>query len=139
MSDIEVEVFLDRILLSWESEDPDVTEFRIKQDNELIGVVPREVPMFEFPFSNESLTEDVIVLSGIVRYEFEVPTVEKTQYSFSVYLVKNKIEEIIDSKDVYYETYLNVLDFSIVPNPCEIGGELSVVASLESGMNTIIT
>lgn len=139
MSDIEAEVFFDRVLLSWESKDQDVTEFRVKQNDELIGVVPREVPMFEFPFSNESLTEDIIILSGIVRYEFEVPTVEKTQYAFSVYYVKNNLEEIIDSKNVYYEMYLNVLDFSMVPNPCEVGGELSVAASLESGMNTIIT
>lgn len=139
MGDIEVEVFFDRVFLSWESKDPDVTEFRVKQNDELIGIVPREVPMFEFPFSNESLTEDIIILSGIVHYEFEVPTVEKTQYAFSVYQVKNNLEEIIDSKNVYYEMYLNVLDFSMVPNPCEIGGELSVAASLESGMNTIIT
>lgn len=139
MSDIEVEVFFNRVLLSWESEDQSVTEFRIRQNGELIGVVPREIPIFEFPFSNESLTEDVIVLSEIVRYEFEVPTVEKTQYTFSVSKVKNGLEETIDSKNVYYETYLNLLDFLIVPNPCEVGDELTITASLESGMNTIIT
>lgn len=139
MSDIEVEVFLDRVLLSWESEDPDVTEFRVKQDNELIGVVPREVPLFEFPFSNESLTEDVIVLSGIVHYEFEVPTVEKTQYAFSLNQIKNDLEEVLDSKNVYYEGYLNLLDFEMIPNPCKTGENLTIAASLESGINSTIT
>lgn len=131
-------MFFNRVLLSWESEDQSVTEFRIRQNGELIGVVPREIPIFEFPFSNESLTEDVIVLSGIVHYDFEIPTTEKIQYTFSVSKVKNGLEETIDSKNVYYETYLNLLDFLIAPNPCEVGDELTITASLESGMNTII-
>ena len=139
MSDIEIEVFTDRVILSWKSEDQDVTEFRIKQDDILIGVIPREVPVFEFPFSNESLTENVIALSGIVYYEFEVPTRQQTSYVFSLYQTKGDFEEVLDSKYVYYETYLNVLSVELTPNPCFVNDTLTVSATIESGIKSTIS
>lgn len=73
-----------RIKISWTKTEDDIDFYRIYKDNIIFGEVLDPLPLFEFPFSNESLTFPMLLFSDLNDMFFETDIPIRTEIYFSV-------------------------------------------------------
>lgn len=126
--------------LSWSpSLSEDVIGYKVYQNGVLIGSTPYVYPLFEFPFSNDSLTESLLEFSELRRVKFDQKIDPRTHYEFSVTAYNSQGESDPISINVYYETYLEITAINLVPNPVSTGSPLTVSAIVNEIINSTIT
>lgn len=125
--------------LSWDETASEVDGYKIYQNGVLIGVTPYSYPLFQFPFSNESLTQNLLELSETYFIEFDQPISPYTQYIFSVTAYKDESESDPISINVYYESYLEIISINLVPNPVSTGASFTVSVDVDEIIDINIT
>ena len=126
-------------LLWTDSTTEDVQGYRVYQNGELIGTTPSIFALFEFPFSNESLTEKLLEISSQERVEFYQAIEPRTQYTFSVTAFDKYGESDPVSISIYYDTYLDIESIALIPNPVYTGESLTISASIDELYDVTIT
>lgn len=126
--------------LSWdEGISDDIDGYKVYQNGVLIGVTPYSYPLFQFPFSNESLKQNLLELSETYFIEFDQPISPYTQYTFSVTAYKDESESDPISINVYYENYLEIISISLVPNPVSTDASFTVSVDVDEIIDINIT
>lgn len=128
-----------KVTLSWDKSTSVVDGYRIYQNGSLIGSTPAVLPLFEFPFSNESLITSLIIFSEGEDFTYEQTIEPKVQYTFEVCAFIGTDESTRISVHVYYEHYILFTSVSLSPNPVDTDGSLLINASVDSGINVTIT
>ena len=126
--------------LIWtDSTTEDVTGYRIYQNGVLVTTTPAVFSLFEFPFSNESLTENLLELSSLERVQFYQSIEPYTNYTFSVVAFNKYGESDPVSINVYYETTPDIISVSLIPNPVFTEESLTISVSVDQLYNVTIT
>ena len=125
-------------ILSWDESVSDVEGYRIYKDGVLIGSTPQILPMFEFPFSNESLTEPLLMFANGETTEFSYPVQPLTNYTFGIVSVAKEGESEMVNISLYYETHLQITAISLIPNPVLTGSPLTVSALVKEVIDLTI-
>lgn len=128
-----------KVTLSWGKSTSVVDGYRIYQNGSLIGSTPAILPLFEFPFSNESLITPLIIFSEGEDFSYEQTIEPKVQYTFEVCAFIGADESTRVSVNVYYEHYILFTSVSLSPNPVDVDGSLLINASVDTGINVTIT
>lgn len=126
-------------LLWTDSTTEDVTDYRIYQNGVLVTTTPAVFSLFEFPFSNESLTENLLELSSLERVQFYQSIDPYTNYTFSVTAFNEYGESDPVSISIYYETTPDVTSVSLIPNPVFTGESLTISVSVGQLYDVTIT
>lgn len=128
------------IHLIWtDSTTEDVTGYRIYQNGVLVTTTPAVFSLFEFPFSNESLTENLLELSSLERVQFYQSIDPYTEYTFSVAAFNKYGESDPVSINVYYETTPDITSVSLIPNPVFTEESLTISVFVDTLYNVTIT
>lgn len=128
-----------KVTLSWDKSTSVVDGYRIYQNGSLIGSTPAILPLFEFPFSNESLIAPLIIFSEGEDFSYEQTIEPKVQYTFEVCAFIGADESTRVSVNVYYEHYILFTSVSLSPNPVDVDGSLLINTSVDTGINVTIT
>lgn len=126
-------------LLWTDSTTEDITGYRIYQNGVLVTITPAVFSLFEFPFSNESLTENLLELSSLERVQFYQSIEPYTNYTFSVAAFNKYGESDPVSINVYYETTPDITSVSLIPNPVFAGESLTISAFVDTLYDVTIT
>lgn len=126
-------------LLWTDSTTEDVTGYRIYQNGVLVTTTPAVFSLFEFPFSNESLTENLLELSSLERVQFYQSIDPYTEYTFSVAAFNKYGESDPVSISVYYETTPDITSVSLIPNPVFTEESLTISVFVDTLYNVTIT
>lgn len=126
-------------LLWTDSTTEDVTGYRIYQNGVLVTTTPAVFSLFEFPFSNESLTENLLELSSLERVQFYQSIEPYTNYTFSVVAFNKYGESDPVSINVYYETTPDITSVSLIPNPVFTEESLTISVFVDTLYNVTIT
>lgn len=126
-------------LLWTDSTTEDVTGYRIYQNGVLVTTTPAVFSLFEFPFSNDSLTENLLELSSLERVQFYQSIKSYTNYTFSVVAFNKYGESDPVSINVYYETTPDITSVSLIPNPVFTGESLTISAFVDTLYDVTIT
>ena len=100
---------------------------------------PAVFSLFEFPFSNESLTENLLELSSLERVQFYQAIEPYTNYTFSVAAFNKYGESDSVSINVYYETTPDITSVSLIPNPVFTEESLTISVFVDTLYNVTIT
>lgn len=137
-SNLEAVVTEGEVALSWD-EDDSVDGYKVYQNGVLIGTTPCIQSSFQFPFSNESVSTNLLEMSTFRYNDFIQPISPNTQYTFSITAYSGSVESEPTTITVYYERYIKINSISLVPNPVTVNGLLSIAANVETGITTNIT
>lgn len=118
------------VKFSWNRSPEDVDFYRVYLDSAKVRDVSDPLPLFEFPFSNESLTSAMIIFSeiGDMFYELTIPLRKET--TLSVTAVKDNKESDKASLRVYYDRVPKFEVISILPNPAIISDKIKMEAKV---------
>lgn len=126
-------------LLWTDSTTENVTGYRIYQNGVLVTTTPAVFSLFEFPFSNDSLTEKLLELSSLERVQFYQSIDPYTNYTFSVTAFNKYGESDPVSINVYYETTSDITSVSLIPNPVFTEESLTISVFVDTLYNVTIT
>lgn len=126
-------------LLWTDSTTENVTGYRIYQNGVLVTTTPAVFSLFEFPFSNESLTENLLELSTLERVQFYQSIDPYTEYTFSVAAFNKYGESDPVSINVYYEITPDITSVSLIPNPVFTEESLTISVFVDTLYNVTIT
>lgn len=115
-----------QIKISWTKTEDDIDFYRIYKDNIIFGEVLDPLPLFEFPFSNESLTSPMLLFSDLNDMFFETDIPIRTEIYFSVTAVRKNKESPKSTIKVYFDRYPRIDSIVLDPNPVERGNIFSV-------------
>ena len=127
------------VALRWDRTDSSILGYNVYRNGELVGKVPRISPEFEFPFSNESLTENLLILSDSHSISFSDKISPFVEYTYAVTAYSNEGESDPISISVYYETRLEITAVSLEPNPVTTGSPLTVSVTVNEVINSNIS
>lgn len=107
-----------------------------------VGTSPYGMPMFEFSFSNESLTQNLLELSEWVEAKFSYQLEPRTQYTFAIVSYNSTYENPITSTtpkiSMSYTTSLDFTSVAIKPNPVYTGELFQLSAGIKETMTPTI-
>lgn len=118
------------IRLSWKRSNESVDFYRVYLNSVNVIDVSDPLPLFEFPFSNDSLSSAMIIFSeiGDMFYEMTIPIRKET--TLSVTAVKDNRESNKASLRVYYDRAPKIEAISILPNPAISSNEIKMEAKI---------
>lgn len=103
-----------------------------------VGTSPYGQPLFEFAFSNESLTQNLLELSEWVDAQFSYQLKPRTQYTFAIVSYNATYENPITSStpkiSMSYTTSIDFTSIAIKPNPVYTGELFQLSAGIEETM-----
>lgn len=127
-----------KVTLSWIKSDSTVDGYHIYENGILVGETPSILPIFEFPFNNESLLYPLIVFSEGENFRFERGIKPNTSYNYEVCSFVGDTESTKISITVRYEPYIVITSVNLQPNPVYTNGDISLSAAVDSGIHTFI-
>lgn len=127
-----------KVTLSWVKSDSIVDGYHIYENGILVGKTPSIIPIFEFPFSNESLLYPLIIFSEGEDFKFEREIEPSTSYIYEVCSFVGDTESTKISITVRYEPYITITSVVLQPNPVYINEDISLSAIVDSGIHTFI-
>lgn len=103
-----------------------------------VGTSPYGQPLFEFAFSNESLTQNLLELSEWVEAQFSYQLKPRTQYTFAIVSYNATYENPIVTNtpkiSMSYTTSIDFTSIAIKPNPVYTGELFQLSAGIEETM-----
>ena len=127
-------------VLTWDESITDgIDGYRVYQNGNLIGTTPMAYPLFQFPFSNESLADPLIEFSSLHVSEFTQSISYNTQYVFSVTAYKANEESDPVSINVLCKRYPKIDSVGLEPNPVDTNAMLVVSVNVTEVIETLIT
>ena len=127
-----------KVTLSWVKSDSIVDGYHIYENGILVGETPSIIPIFEFPFSNESLLYPLIIFSEGEDFKFEREIEPSTSYIYEVCSFVGDTESTKISITVRYEPYITITSVVLQPNPVYTNEDISLSAVVDSGIHTFI-
>lgn len=127
------------VTLSWDRSESSVDGYHIYENGILVGETPSILPVFEFPFDNESLSTPLIIFSEGENFTFGREIEPYTTYIYEVCAFIGDTESSRVSISVRYEPYITITGVSVLPNPVYVNGDLSISAFVETGIHTFIS
>lgn len=111
-------------------------------DQKHVGTSPYGQPLFEFAFSNESLTQNLLELSEWVDARFSYQLRPRVQYTFAIVSYNSTYENPITSStpkiSMSYTTSLDFKSAVIKPNPVYTGELFQLSVGIEETMTPTI-
>lgn len=137
-SNLEASVIPGEVTLSWYKSTSKVDGYRIYENGSLAGTTPSILPLFEFPFSNESFSSPLIIFSEGEDFTFTKEIEPNTTYTYEICAFIGDSESTRISVTVRYEPYITITAVSIQPNPVYTNGDILLSAFVDSGINIIV-
>lgn len=107
-----------------------------------VGTSPYGQPLFEFAFSNESLTQNLLELSEWVDAQFSYQLKPRTQYTFAIVSYNVTYENPITTEtpkiSMSYTTSLDFMSALIRPNPIYTGELFQLSVGIKETMTPTV-
>ena len=117
--------------------------YLLAPENMYVGRSPIGKPIFEFPFSNNSLTSNLIELSTLLINTFIYQLTPKTTYTFAVVSRSESHPGAVVSNSpkitFYYETALKFNKVKLTPTPAFTSERVLIEVGLEQKITPTIT
>lgn len=129
----------DVVVISWSKPATALLGYNIYQNGEKVAFIPQIAPLFEFPFSNESLSEKMLMCSEISELIYETKLQPFVSTRFDISSVSADGESELVGITVIYQRYFEFTNASINPNPVDTGRQFLISASVRDEHNLIIS
>lgn len=127
-----------QVIITWKSPDDTLLGYNVYQNGNKVAFLPRISSHFEFPFSNESTNEKMLIFSSITNLSYSAVIPPFTKTRFDVSSVSGNGESALVGLTVTYEHFFEFTDALIEPNPVDVMGEYVLSAAIRDEENLVI-
>lgn len=129
-----------RINVAWYEPLTEVDYYIMYKNGVRVAAFPYVIRNFEFPFSNESTSSNLIQISWIqAKRSTTFSAVPNTSYLFEISSVRDGVESARIGKTIIYTKKMVFEKVLITPNPCEVQDDITVEVKVKEEFETTIT